>query len=296
MASGSNDTPLDREQKSDEQSAHNEQGHAADEEKNSSVFVDSSQCNQHQDQTPKPAKKSWSTWLLSHRWVIGLIIAGIVLIYYGAAYYRIGKFILKEGLGGDEKASTNNETQVQMIPATTSVEVQQPYTTGRDASREITRARHLEKTRSRSRNKEERGTQQQIRENNEETCGEPGKADTCYASGITCYSGFGSSADIYYCRDGLNPPDTKNTPHGGVENPFECKGFSEDDYVPPSAYTVTATSSTQAFRVPKLGDPSRSNGPIGIRPGFGFSSIPILEEITLGAAVVVAWIAAWRYV
>ncbi|KAI0799917.1 hypothetical protein GGR55DRAFT_683798 [Xylaria sp. FL0064] len=295
MASGSNDTPLDREHKSEEQSAQNKQDYAADEEKNSSVFVDSSQCNRHQDQAPKPAKKSWSTWWLSHRRVIGLIIAGIILIYYGAVYYRIGKFILREGLGGDEKASMNNETQVQLIPAATSIEVQQPYTAGRDASREIIRARHLEKTRPRSRNKKERGTQQQICENHEESCGEQGKADTCYASGIACYSGFESSSDIYYRRDGLNPPDTKNTPHGGVENPFECKGFSENDYVPPSAYTVTATSSTQAFRAPKLGDPSRSNGPMGIRPGFGFSSIPILEEIALGVTVVVAWTATWRY-
>ncbi|KAI1351881.1 hypothetical protein F5Y01DRAFT_314378 [Xylaria sp. FL0043] len=294
MASESKDTPLGREQKSDEQPAHNEQGHATDEEKNSSVFVDSSQCNQHQDQTPKPTKKSWRTWLLTHRWVIGLIIAGIILIYYGTAYYRIGKFILKEGLGGDEKASMNNETQVQVIPAATSIEVQQPYTTGRGASREIARVRHLEKTRPRDSNKKERGTQQQVRENQEESCGEQGKA-VCYSQHVSPEESFGSSADIYYCRDGSNPPDTKNTPHGGVENPFEGKGFSENDYVPPSAYTVTATSSTQAFRVPKLGDPSRSNGPIGIRPGFGFSSIPILEEITLGASVVVAWIAAWRY-
>ncbi|KAI0425714.1 hypothetical protein F5Y09DRAFT_321090 [Xylaria sp. FL1042] len=189
----------------------------------------------------------------------------------------------------------NNETRIQVIPAATSIEAQQPYTIERDASRGIAggRARDFEKTSPRSRNTKKRDTRQQIR-NNQESCREYEKIDTCYPTGIACYSSVELPADIYYCRDDLNHPDMKDILHGGIESTFQCDGFSENDYIPPSAYTVTATSSTKAFRPTKIGDHYRSNGPMKLQPGFGFSSVPILEGITLGGAVVVAWVATWR--
>ncbi|RWA06589.1 hypothetical protein EKO27_g8516 [Xylaria grammica] len=69
----------------------------------------------------------------------------------------------------------------------------------------------------------------------------------------------------------------------------------ENSYIPPSAYTVTTTSSTTYFITTKIGETVQSIGPQGIRPGFGFASIPTLKEFTLSAAVVVACVAAWRY-
>ncbi|KAI0420441.1 hypothetical protein F5X98DRAFT_383064 [Xylaria grammica] len=76
---------------------------------------------------------------------------------------------------------------------------------------------------------------------------------------------------------------------------LSAPALPENSYIPPSAYTVTATSSTTYFIATKIGETARSIGPQGIRPGFGFASILTLKEFTLGAAVVVACIAAWRY-
>ncbi|KAI1311795.1 hypothetical protein F5Y03DRAFT_342350 [Xylaria venustula] len=147
------------------------------------------------------------------------------------------------------------------------------------AETEINRTRDTEKIIPRERKAKKRDTLRQAN----------GSLDSVYAQGmmnIYCARGMTWSSNVSHCSDGLNYPGTKAIPETGIEN---------NDYITPTAHTVTATSSTKAFINTKLGEPYRSNGPTGIQPGFGFSSVPVLEEITLGAAVAIAWIAAWRY-
>ena len=67
------------------------------------------------------------------------------------------------------------------------------------------------------------------------------------------------------------------------------------NYIVPSAHTVTITSSTTACMGAEADDRLQSNGPIGIRPGFGLTSIPILEIPILSVFTTIAWIAVWEY-
>ncbi|KAI1422105.1 hypothetical protein F5Y12DRAFT_717733 [Xylaria sp. FL1777] len=313
MASENNVSPLGAEPKPEEQPAKIDEDDAVTKQKDSPISTEDPQCIRHQEQNQKSGKGSWSTWWLSHRWVpfkerprwvwwtvvvtvaivvVGVILAGIIFtIYYG--------------LESHDEASLSRGTNVQALPATTSVEKQQPYLIEYGADSRIARAGDIENISTESRKARKRSTQQQAYENLEYRCGEYRKAQNIYCpTGMSCYSNVESPSSIYYCIDDLNYSDTKNSVHGGAENTFQCHRFldsgcsqigSKDGYIPPSAHTITATSSTTAFIDTKVDEPSRSDGPTGIRPGFGFSSIPILEVITLCAAVAVAWVAIWRY-
>ncbi|KAI0913567.1 hypothetical protein F4823DRAFT_558896 [Ustulina deusta] len=340
MASGNNDGPFVVQPKPEEQSAKNDTDNGMNRKEDSPISVDDPQCIRHQEQEQKSQKNSWKTWFLSHCWrpfkerprwvwwaviitfsvvVIGVIVAGIIFaIYYGTIYYRIAGFLLREGLGGHDKASLSQGTPVSVSSATRSVEGQQPYIVERDADCGIAGIRDIEKTSTRSRKAKKRVAQQHIW-GNQDSYQAYREVNIYCPTGMTFDSRADSPSDIYCCRDALNYPDTKDTLSRDAENTFQYDRFlgggwcqigsacspdgclitvfalSKDHYIPPSAYTVTATSSTKAFEATKIGETARSDGPMGIRPGFGFSSIPILEEITLGAALAAAWIATWRY-
>ncbi|KAI0970773.1 hypothetical protein F4678DRAFT_102638 [Xylaria arbuscula] len=172
----------------------------------------------------------------------------------------------------------SQDSRLQLYAAT-SVQAQ-PHIVQQYTETESNRTCDTEKIRTRERKAKKRDALRQVY----------GSLDSVYAQGMTnIYCARGMTwppNNVSYCSNGLSYPGTEDTPDGGVD---------KNDYIPPTAHTVTATSSTKAFIATKLGEPSRSNGPMGIRPGFGFSSVPVLEEITLGAAVTVAWIATWRY-
>ncbi|KAK5632516.1 hypothetical protein RRF57_008230 [Xylaria bambusicola] len=90
--------------------------------------------------------------------------------------------------------------------------------------------------------------------------------------------------------EGISLEDGLKIPH----DEYRVSALSEN-YMAPSAHTVTVTSSVKAIMGADPDDTHRSNCPMGIRPGFGFSSIPIVEELIVSAAMLVAWIATWVY-
>ncbi|TGJ79218.1 hypothetical protein E0Z10_g9549 [Xylaria hypoxylon] len=167
-------------------------------------------------------------------------------------------FLMRDREGHDKVSLTQN-TQIQPLPATTVVEALPPHMIEGNGDSEIAKA--MDNALNRLDGKD-------IPSN-------PLLGGGCCQIGSAC-SLDGYLISLQTKRDSTSP-------------------LSKNDYTPPSAHTVTATSSTKSFKATKIDEIVRSIGPKGIRPGFGFSSIPTLKEGTLGAAVAVAWIAAWRY-
>ncbi|KAI0536295.1 hypothetical protein GGR58DRAFT_475869 [Xylaria digitata] len=223
--------------------------------------------------------------------------------------------------GVHDKSSLAQNTQLQVLPVITMIEaLSLPAVNNGDGDSEITKATGVETTGTRSRRTKRRAIQKQICSNQEDSCRAYGITNIHCPIGMTCYSGAYSPSSIYHCKDGSNCLDANDIPPECTDNTFyhdprqigsacsldEClislqtkrdsvSTLPENDYIPPTAHTVTATSSTKSFVTTKIGETAQSTGPKGIRQGFGFSSMPTLEELTLGAAVAIAWIAAWRY-
>ncbi|KAJ3559104.1 hypothetical protein NPX13_g9586 [Xylaria arbuscula] len=211
-----------------------------------------------QKSTGKSQKKtdrpSWKDWVPFRNY------PPIFAIYYvsqglrdtssgGAVYYSIGKFVLDETVGGDDKAYLRKDTHIEIPGTATGLGTQRPSIIQNEADRAISQV-----------------PKDIALEDSDRT--------------VPAASYMSAMSTNY-----LNPAYTHDE---------SSVSASSTNYLNP-AYTITVTSSTTTFKGAEADDTPESNGPVGVRPGFGFTNTPILEALILGAVVTITWIATWQY-
>ncbi|KAI1364308.1 hypothetical protein F5Y08DRAFT_339790 [Xylaria arbuscula] len=168
---------------------------------------------------------------------------------WGAVYYSIGKFVLDETVGGDDKAYLRKDTHIEIPGTATGLGTQRPSIIQNEADRAISQV-----------------PKDIALEDSDRT--------------VPAASYMSAMSTNY-----LNPAYTHDE---------SSVSASSTNYLNP-AYTITVTSSTTTFKGAEADDTPESNGPVGVRLGFGFTNTPILEALILGAVVTITWIATWQY-